>query len=371
MKFTVSSQALKEAVATANAAVASNAVLPIAESLNCVLEDGVLTVTGTNLETFIQAKVDVEMIEAGSIAIPAKLLLSTLKTLPTQPITIKADLASFGIAIETENGQFQMVGEDSDDFPKLPPKGELQSFEMEASVLSEAILKTVWAASSDALRPSMIGVLFEMAEDVVTLVATDAHKLVRYKVKGVDLGDMNANFLPPAVPLKALANNMANEVGEVTISFNQQQVFFDFGKQSFVLRLIDHRYPDWKSVMPKANDREALVDRKQIMQSLKRVTTYANKVTNTVKLDFNDSDLTISAEDVDLSNKAAETIAVEFGQKLSAGFNGKYLVEAMNSIDADEVKFEMESGQRPALLSPTEQVENIDQLILLMPVILH
>ena len=371
MKFTVSSQALKEAVATANAAVATNPVLPIMESLNCELEDGLLTLTGTNLETFIQASVEVEMLESGSVAIPAKLLLSTLKALPTQPITIQADPSNFGIVIETENGQFQMVGEDSGDFPKLPPKTALESFKMEASVLSEAILKTVWAASTDELRPSMVGVLFEMNGGEVTLVATDAHKLVRYKIKDVELGDMDTKFLPPAVPLKSLANNMANEVGDVTISFNGQQVFFDFGKQSFVLRLIDHRFPDWKSIMPKANDRVAVVDRKQIMQSLKRVTTYANKVTNTVKVAFNKSDLTISAEDFDLSNKASETITVEFEGKLDAGFNGKYLVEAMNSIDADEVKFEMESGQRAALLTPKEQSEEVDQLVLLMPVILH
>lgn len=371
MKFTVSSQVFKEAVATANATVATNPSLPILEGINFSLEDGSLTITGTDLQTYIQTSIDVQEERSGAVVVPAKILFNTLKALPTQPIVFEANTQNLGISIETSNGKYALVGQDSDDFPRLPEKAGLESFSLSADVLATALNKTVFACSTDELRPAMTAVLFELKAGNLNFVATDAHKLVKYTVKGLDLGELDTTILPPAGPLKSLAGALANEVGEVEVAFNNQQVFFSFGKQRFIIRQIDARYPDWRSVVPTNNDKVATLERSKVMSSLKRVVTYANKETNQVVLDFNKSDLTIISEDIDFSNKASETIETEFDQKMKIAFNGKYLLEVLKSFDSDEVELAMSEPSRAGLISPADKEDNIDHMALIMPMMLH
>lgn len=370
MKFTVSSQALKEAVATANATVATNPSLPILEGINFSLENGSLTITGTDLQTYIQTSIDVQEERSGAVVVPAKILFNTLKALPTQPIVFEADTTSLGISIESSNGKYTLVGQDAEDFPRLPEKAGLESFSLSADVLATALNKTVFACSTDELRPAMTAVLFQLKLGVLDFVATDAHKLVKYTVKGLDLGELDTKILPPAGPLKSLAGALANEVGEVEIVFNNQQVFFSFGKQRFIIRQIDARYPDWESVVPTGNDKVATLERNKIMNSMKRVVTYANKETNQVVLDFNKSDLTVLSEDIDFSNKASEVVGVEFDQKMKIAFNGKYLLELLKSFDTDEVELAMSEPSRAGLISPAKKEENIDHMALIMPMML-
>lgn len=369
MRFKVSSQALKEAVATANAAVATNASLPIIEGLNFELVKGNLTITGTDLQTYIQTSVEVQEEQHGAVVIPAKILLGTLKALPTQPITIEVD-EKLGISIETANGRYALVGEDSEDFPKLPRKEGLESFNIGADVLAMALSKTTFACSTDELRPAMTAVLIEMKAGGLNFVATDAHKLVKYTVRGLELGELDATILPPAGPLKSLAGALANEVGDVEIAFNNQQAFFSFGGQRFIIRQIDAKFPNWESVMPKENDKIATLEHSKVMSSLKRVVTYANKITNQVVLDFSESDLTIASEDIDFSNKASETIGVEFDSSIRIGFNGKYLLEVLKSFDGEEVNLAMSGPSSAGVISPIEQEEDIEHLALIMPVML-
>ena len=181
MKFVVSSSVLLKQLSTVNGVITNNPIVPILENFLFQLEHSQLTVTASDLQTVMITTLEVESQDTGAIAVPARLLLDTLRGLPDQPITFKVDTETFGTEIITENGRYKLSGENPIDFPKVPQVSKSLSVEIGADVLGSAIANTIFAVSSDDLRPAMTGVFFELSTTGVQFVATDAHRLVRYK----------------------------------------------------------------------------------------------------------------------------------------------------------------------------------------------
>lgn len=371
MRFIVSTSTLLKHLQIVNGASSSSTVLPILENFLFEIKDGLLTISATDLQTSMTTSLAVESKEEGRVAVPSKILLDTLKTLPDQPITFIIDDNNFAIEISAGDGKYKLSGENADDFPKIPVVDNASSLNMPASVLSEAITKTIFAVSNDELRPAMTGVFCQLSPQNITFVATDAHKLVRY-TRNDCKADKASSFILPKKALTLLKSALPNSDVNVAIDYNATSAFFKFDNINLVCRLIDERYPDYEAVIPANNPNKLIIDRALFLNTLRRVVIFANKTTHQVRLKINGSELNISSEDLDFANEAHERLSCQYdGEDLEIGFNARFLIEMLNNLNGEEVTLELSTPNRAGLLIPQTNDENENVLMLVMPVMLN
>ena len=369
MKFSVSSSELLKNLQIASGAIGSNPVLPILEDFLFVIKENTLTITASNLETTIINSMDVNSEKDGSVAVPAKILLDTLKALPDQPITFTMNEDNRAIELTSAFGKYKLAGEGPEDFPETPAEEEVNTIQLTTEILSKAISKTLFATSSDELRLAMTGVYVQIDFNKIIFVATDAHKLIKYTFSSLN-SDLAASFIIPKKAMTLIKNAISGN-HEVELSYNNTNAFFTFGETKIICRLIDAKYPDYNAVIPVDNPNEMMIGRNDFQHSLTRIAIYANKTTNQVVLNINDGALTISAQDLDFSNEATEQLPCTYtGDAMNIGFNAKFLIEMLNVIESDEVKLEMSTPSRAGILLPTDEDENEQLLMLVMPVMM-
>ncbi len=372
MKFTVSSSDLLKHVQVAAGALSSNPVLPpILENFLFEVADDRLTICATDLETSIFTSLPVQADEDFSVAVPAKILQDTLKALPQQPITFSVTPENRSIEITSSYGKYKVAGEDGTQFPEIPQPQNVDSVKIGSRHLQEAIAKTIFATSSDDLRPAMSGVYFEVDFNRLTCVATDAHKLVKFTTPHL-AGEVATSFIVPKKALNLLKNALPNDT-TAQISFNRTNAFFTFGDVLLVCRLIDARYPDYNAVIPVENPNRLTVHRSDFQNSLRRIAIFANKTTNQVILDISPNLLTLSAQDLDFSNEATEQMPCTYeGTPLRIAFNARFLIEMLSVLDSEEVRIELSTPSRAGIITPIEDA-NADReiLMLVMPVMLN
>ncbi|WP_069658174.1 DNA polymerase III subunit beta [Arcticibacter eurypsychrophilus] len=371
MRFIVSTSTLLKQLQAVNGASSSSTVLPILENFLFEIKDGILTISATDLQTSMTTTLAVESKEDGKIAIPSRILLETLKTLPDQPITFNVDDTTFAIEINAGDGKYKLSGENGDDFPKIPSVENASAVSLPASVLAEAINKTIFAVSNDELRPAMTGVYCQLNSSNFTFVSTDAHKLVRYRRNDAK-AEQSASFILPKKALTLLKSSLPTDDVSVAIEYNNTSAFFRFGNINLICRLIDERYPDYEAVIPQNNTNRMTIDRSLFLSSLRRVVIFANKTTHQVRLKIAGSELNISSEDIDFSNEAHERLSCQYeGDDMEIGFNARFLIEMLNNLGGEEVTLEMSTPNRAGLLVPQTNDENEDVLMLVMPVMLN
>jgi DNA polymerase-3 subunit beta len=371
MKFIVTSSALLKELQNINGVITTNPVVPILENFLFEIDSGKLTITASDLQTSMITEIDVEAKETGSIAVPAKILLDTLKNLPEQPVTFSIDDESYSIEINSDNGRYKLSGENSTDFPKVPNVSDGFSVEMSSEVLSTAISNTIFATSNDELRPAMTGVYLNIDENNSTFVATDGHRLIKYQRTDV-LADTQNAIIIPRKALNLLKNVLPQEDSSVSVEYNLSNAFFEFGHVRMICRLIDERYPDYENVIPADNDNIMTINRMEFLSSLKRIAIYANKTTNQVKLKITGSELQVSAEDLDFSNEANERLSCEHdGEDIVIGFNARFLIEMLSNMESSEVMLKLSESNRAGLIVPKEQGDGEDLLMLVIPVMLN
>ncbi len=369
MKFSVSSSDLLKQLQVVSGAIGSNPVLPILEDFLFAITDNKLVIAATDLETSITTEMDVMSDGNGTIAVPAKILLETLKALPQQPITFAYSEDNYGIEITSAYGKYRLAGENGADYPRIPEAEGVDQVQVKGSLLAQAITKTLFATSNDELRPAMTGVFFQIEESRITCVATDAHKLVKYSIHNVQ-SSISTSFIVPKKALNLLKNAL-NTSEEVTLAFNKSNAFFTFGTTHLVCRLIDARYPDYNAVIPIDNPNTLTVVRSDFQNSMKRIAIYSNKTTNQVILNVNNSSLTVSAQDLDFSNEATEQLSCTYeGEPITIAFNAKFLVEMLGVLESDDIKLELSTPSRAGILLPVDEVDGVSILMLVMPVML-
>lgn len=370
MKFIVSSSYLLKQLAAINGVITTNPVVPILENFLFEISDGKLIVTASDLQTSMVTELEVEAKESGSIAVPSKILLETLRNLPEQPVTFSIDESTYSIEINSDNGRYKLSGENATDFPKVPTVSDGSSVNISSDILSNAITNTILATSSDELRPAMTGVYLNLSDTNTTFVATDGHRLIRYR--RVDIAsDNGASMIIPRKALTLLKAILPTDNTNVSVEYNVANAFFKFDGVHMVCRLIDERFPDYENVIPVNNDNEMTIDRMEILGSLKRIAIYANKTTHQVRLKITGSELVISSEDLDFSNEANERLSCDHdGGDIEIGFNGKFLIEMLGNIGSKNVKLKFSEPNKAGLLFPADGDENEDLLMLVMPVML-
>lgn len=371
MKFVASTSSLMKSLQLVNGVISTNVVIPILEYFLFEVEDGHLVITGTDLETSIRTQVEVEARETGRVAVPAKMMLDILKSLPEQPVTFTIDDQAYSISLVSDNGRYKISGENPEDFPSFPEIDQPTTFHIDAPILNRGLTNTIFAIGNDDLKPAMAGMLFEVSPEQVHLVSTDGNKLVRYRRSDLS-AEREYKFIVPRKSVNLLRNNLSQTQAQVQVSYNQTNALFEFGATRLIARLIDERYPDYTAAIPQQVAATLRINRQELLSSLKRISIFANKTTYQVKLKIAGSELQLSAEDLDFSNEGHETLVCDYdGEDMEIAFSGKFLAEMLNILDTEDVRFGLSTYNKPGILRPVADQEEEDILMLIMPIVIN
>ena len=370
MKFIVNTNLLLNKLQSVSGTIVSKPVIPILDHFLFDLKAGKLTITGTDLETSMSTSLDVQSDEDVKIAVPSKLCMDTLKALPNQPVTFTVDSDNNSIELKSEFGRYKLVGQNASDFPRIPDTTSENSFTMEAGTLSSSISQTIFASGNDELRLSLTGVYVQLYNDNAVFVATDANRLVKVERSDVK-PEVETNFILPKKALNLLKSNLPQDDTETKVDFNDSNAFFSFGDVRLICRLIDERYPDYKAVIPTDNPNKLSVNRQDFLSSVKRISIFGNKTTNQINIKITGSELTIYAEDLDLSNEAVERLGCDYsGEDMEIGFNSKLLIEMLQNISTPDIIIELSTPSRAGNILPTDNIDNENLLMLIMPMMI-
>ncbi|MCF6224530.1 MAG: DNA polymerase III subunit beta [Flavobacteriaceae bacterium] len=370
MKFIVSSSQLLKQLQILGGVINTNNTLPILDNFLFELSDNQLKISASDLETTMSTIIDVETDQNGAIAVPAKLLLDILKTFPEQPLTFKAE-DNNTIEINSESGKYALAYASGEEFPKSVELESPSTTILSGNILATAISKTIFASGNDDLRPVMSGVFFQFSPENLIFVATDAHKLVKYTRNDVHANEV-AEFIMPKKPLTLLKNILSNSDEDVTIEYNDTNAKFIFGNSILICRLIDGKYPNYEAVIPKENPNKLTLERNSFSNSVRRVSIFSSKTTHQIRLKMAGTELKISAEDLDFSNKADERLQCSYeGDDMQIGFNSRFLLEMLNHLNSNEILLEMSLPNRAGILTPIDGLEEGEEItMLVMPVML-
>ena len=371
MKFIVSSSYLLKQLQVLGSVINSSNTLPILDNFLFELKKNELLVSASDLETTMSAVLTIDSNSEGSIAVPAKLLLEILKTFPEQPLTFTVEENST-IEISSQSGKYALAYAQGEEFPKSVTIEDPSKTVVPAEVLSTAVSKTIFAAGNDDLRPVMSGVFFQFSPEGLIFVATDAHKLVKYARKDVKASQV-ADFIMPRKPLNILKGILISSNEDVTIEYNDSNATFTFDNYILTCRLIDGKYPNYEAVIPKENPNKLIIDRIQLLNSVRRVAIFSNKTTHQIRLKIAGAELNISAEDVDYSNKAEERLTCDYqGDDMQIGFNSRFLLEMLGNLQSDLIMLEMSMPNRAGILTPVDGLDEGETVtMLVMPVMLN
>ncbi|MBP5536637.1 MAG: DNA polymerase III subunit beta [Bacteroidales bacterium] len=378
MRFIINSQVFAKQVQALSGVIPNNNTLPSINGFYFNLKGNVLTIKTTDLETTMMASINLETADdsgAAAVVVPAKLLMDTLKSFDDVPLTFNVDPSNFSIELAWGTGNCRLAGINPESYPELPAINDTVKTTIMASTLVNAINKTSFAASNDDLRPQMAGIYVELKPENATFVATDAHKLVRYRCLDVH-SEEPSSFILPRKPILHVKNILAglSEDCEVVLEYNNTNVSFTFGNYYIVCRLVDGKYPNYEAAIPKENPNRLTVDRNSFLNVLRRVKIFASMATQQVRLDISEHEIQITSEDIEFSSDAKEKIPCQYeGTPMEIGFNAKFLVEMVSNIDTENILIELSQPNRAGILFPMYSEETsakVDMLMLVMPVML-
>jgi DNA polymerase III subunit beta len=375
MKFVVSSTELLSHLSAISKVINSKNTLPILDNYLFLLEDNRLTVTASDLESTLITSLELENTSGtGTIAVPAKRMNDTLKEFPEQPLTFQIDPETFQIDIFSQNGKFSIVGQNGEDFPQQPILNEsvASTINVNHSVLLSGINKTLFATADDELRPVMNGIFIELTTEDMKFVASDAHKLVRYKRFDAK-AEKDASFILPKKPAAILKSLLPKEDFDVKLEFDEKNAFFTLSNYKLICRLVEGNYPSYNSVIPQNNPNKLVIDRVEFYNTVRRVSVFSNQASNLVRLKLTENQLVVSAQDVDFAISAVERLNCQYeGDDMEIGFKSTFLQEILSNLSVTDVKVELSDPTRAGLLLPAEnENEEENVLMLLMPMMIN
>ena len=377
MKFIINSLLFSKQIQSLSGVLTNNNTVPIINCFHFHLDDGMLTIRATDLETTLISKIEVEtgnITGLTDIAVPSKLLLDIVKSLDDVPLTFNVDDSTDASSIVSGEGKYRLAGKNPETFPSMPEPRDTTSITLSSSLLVNAVSKTAFAASTDELRQQMSGILCEINTEHITFVATDAHKLVRYRRNDVK-SDTPVSFILPRKPVVMMRNILAShkEEMDVQLDYNNTNAFFTFDNFNIICRLVEGRYPNYDAAIPKENPNKLTIDRNSFLNTLRRVSLFANQASHQIRLSIQANELVVSAEDLEFSNDASEKLPCQYeGDPMEIGFNAKFLTEMVSNIDTEQILIEMSHPSRAGIIFPVtdEQDSPEDILMLVMPVML-
>ena len=373
MKFSVSSSALLSLLATTGKVISNKNQLPILDYFLFELRDGRLKVTASDLETTLIGSIEVDNVEQeGVIAVPARLMLDSLKEFPEMPLTIEVNDSTWEIKICWNSGVSSIPGVSGMSYPALPALAEdKKEIEFDVDTLVAGINKTIFATADDELRPVMNGVFINIQPETTTFVGTDAHKLVRYTAEAQS--QVAASFILPKKPANLLKSVLLKEDDSIKVSFDNKNVIFELTSHTFVCRLIEGNYPNYNAVIPAANPNKVLIDRIELLNGIKRVAVCSNQATNLIRMDVAGNTVNLTAQDLDFSVSAKESLSCSYdGEPITIGFKSTFLVEILANTETPTVQIELADSTRAGVFKPVyDDKQSSDTLMLLMPMMIN
>lgn len=373
MKFSVSSSALLSLLSTTGKVISNKNTLPILDYFLMELNGDVLKVTTSDLETTFVGSLKVDSVEReGTIAAPAKLMLDSLKEFPELPLEIDVNDKNWEIRINWKSGSLSIPGASAVSYPAIPELNpERKQFRLDVDTLVSGVNKTIFATADDELRPVMNGIFINFADNKVTFVGTDAHKLVRYESE-TDRG-VEASFILPKKPANLLKSVLLKEDEEIEVAFDAKNAVFKLKNHTLVCRLIEGNYPNYNAVIPNNNPNRVLVDRIELLNGIRRVAVCSNPATNLIRMHIRGGSIDLTAQDLDFSVSANETISCSYdGQEMAIGFKSTFLVEILSNIDTPTVLIELADATRAGVFKPVyDDKQSSSTLMLLSPMMLN
>ncbi len=378
MKFSASSTELLSHLQAISRVINSKNSLSILDNFLFKLDGNKLTMTASDIETTMITSMDVNEAEGnGKVAIASRLLLDTLREFSEQPLEFTINDSNLAMVIKSANGQYNFIGLNGDEYPIIPQLQEgAKTLTLAVENLESGIQKTIFCTADDELRPVMNGIYFDIYPDGLTLVATDAHKLVRYKTSFLSSSlndeDEKMSFILPKKPATLLKNILPKESGEVDVKFDAKNAYFKLANYTLICRQVEGRYPNYNGVIPQNNPYKVIIDRSTLINALKRVSVFSNQASNLIKLDINNNLIHVSAQDIDFSISAEEKIPCQFNDNaIKIGFKSAFLIEILNNLSSQEVVLELTDPSRAGIILPMDDDKKEDILMLLMPMLLN
>jgi len=373
MKFTLSSSTLSNKLQTLSRVINSKNTLAILDCFLFEVRNNQLNITASDGENVMSTIVALDATDGeGAFAVRNRTILESLKELPEQPLTFNINTESLQIEVIYQNGNYNFVAQNAEEYPRAIPMGDGATvISLGASVLSDNITRSLFATAQDELRPVMGGIYFDLTPECLAIVASDGHKLVRNKNFTVK-SDVPASFILPKKPAQLLKQVLAKDAGDVVIKFDDKNAEIRFTDGVLLCRLIEGRFPNYNSVIPKDNPNQMTIDRKALLGALRRVLPFASESSQLVRFRIDLGQLEISSEDIDFATSAKEQLVCDYnGQPMNIGFKGSSLSEILTNLDSDEINFELADPSRAGIVVPVTQPENEDVLMLIMPMLLN
>ena len=373
MKFSVSSSALLSLLATTGKVISNKNTLPILDYFLMELSGSELKVTTSDLETTLVGSIAVESVESeGTIAAPAKLMLDSLKEFPEMPLTVEVNEKNWEIKISWKSGSLSIPGASAVSYPAVPQlSAEKKEMKMDVDTLVAGINKTIFATADDELRPVMNGIFISLTPGTLTFVGTDAHKLVKYESEMKN--EVSSSFILPKKPANLLKSVLLKEDDAIEVAFDSKNAQFKLKSHTLVCRLIEGNYPNYNAVIPENNPNKVLVDRIELLNGIKRVAVCSNPTTNLIRMDIEANKIALTAQDIDFSVSANETISCSYdGQMISIGFKSTFLVEILSNMETPTVQVELADSTRAGVFKPVyDEKQSSAALMLLMPMMIN
>jgi DNA polymerase-3 subunit beta len=373
MRFTLSSSALSSRLSILSKVINSKNALPILDCFLFEVVNNTLTITASDSENVMKTSMPLDDSDGeGKFAVNNRTILDAVKELPEQPLTIDVDTQSYVIKVIYQNGLYNFTGQNAEEYPmaQTMPEGAF-TLTLASNVLSDNITRSVFATATEELRPVMNGIYFDLTPDALAIVASDGHKLVRNRNFSIKT-ETPTSFILPKKPANLLKGVLAKDDSEVIMRFDDRNAEITFGDTVLLCRLIEGRYPNYNSVIPQDNPNQLTIDRKVLIGALRRVLPFASESSQLVRLHLEAGKLEISSEDIDFATSAKEEIPCDYnGNIMSIGFKGTSLSDILNNLASNEVELQLADPSRPCLIVPSEQPENEDILMLIMPMLLN
>jgi len=373
MRFTLSSSTLSAKLSVLSKVIMNKNTMPILEGFLFEVSDNQLTLTASDSENVMKSTCTLSENDGnGKFVVSSGTILDAVRELPEQPLTFEVDTLEYTVKVYYQNGTYNFTAQNADEYPQTQPMPtDVTTLTFDSGVLLTNISRTIFATAQEQLRPVMNGIYFDITDESTAIVASDGCKLVRNRIFTVK-SDVPSSFILPKKPSTLLKNVLTKDGGDVVIKFNDRNAMISFADGVLICRLIEGRFPNYNSVIPKDNPNHLRIDRKTLISALRRVMPFASESSELVKFKVDAGQVVISSEDIDFATSARESLVCEYdGVPMAIGFKGPALSEILNNIDSEEVVIELADPSRAGVVVPAIQPEQEEVLMLIMPTLLN
>ena len=372
MKFKVPGKVFQQQLQAMSKVLNSKNALKILDNFHFKVEGDRLWITGSDSENVMVSWMEIFEVEGeGEVAISSKTALDIAKEIGNQPISFEMNDENFHVDVKYLNGHFEFMGIDGAEFPRrsddVEAGEETREFILPAEVVFKGIDNTLFAASTEQIRPIMTGIFWDIAPDNITFVTSDTHKLVRY-INSQAKPEFEGGFVLPPKPASILRSIINPEISEIKIRMNAKGAIFEFDRFSLSCKFIKGNYPNYKRVIPENQPFKLTVSREALLTALRRVALFASKATSLVRVDVRPTQLVLEARDFDYSTLAEEKVDCTYeGSSMIIGFSISYMIEILSNLKSDEIIISLVDPARPGIFEPLKQEPEENMLVLQMP----